>query len=101
MLHPHGDSELIRQVLGYNPVRNLGTLPAVELEDHLAAVHQQSCGPVGGGAGGRQEVDDARRGSCRGWGQKEQRVIPPRVGVLTFYFLLLGQHELLGVLTQS
>lgn len=70
MLHPHGDGELVRQVLGHNPVRDLGTLPAVKFEDHLAAVHQQSCSPVGGGAGGWQEVNDSRGGSCRGWGER-------------------------------
>lgn len=76
MLHPHGDGELVRQVLGHNPIRDLGTLPAVKLENHLAAVHQQACGPVGGSAGRWQEVDDARGGSCRVRGQKEQRTVP-------------------------
>lgn len=64
MFHPHGDGELVCQVLGHDPVRDLGPLPAIKLEDHVAAVHQESCCPVGGSAGGRQEVDDARGGSC-------------------------------------
>lgn len=66
MFHPHGDGELVRQVLGHDPVRDLGTLPAIKLEDHLAAVHQQSCSPVGSRAGRWQEINDARGGSCRG-----------------------------------
>lgn len=64
MFHPHGDGELVCQVLGHNPIRDLGALPAIKLEDHLTAVHQQPCCPVGGGAGRWQEVDDARGGSC-------------------------------------
>lgn len=100
MFHPHGDGELVRQVLGHDPIRDLGTLPAIKPEDHLAAVHQQSCGPVGGSAGGWQEVNDARGGSCRGRGQKGQRVIPHGVGDLTVCFLLLSQDGLLRVLTQ-
>lgn len=76
MFHPHGDGELVGQVLGHNPIRDFGALPASELEDHLAAVHQQSCSPVGGSTRGWQEVNDARGGSCRGSGKKGQWVIP-------------------------
>ena len=90
VLHPHGDGELVSQVLGHNSIRDLGTLPAIEPEDHFTAIHQQSYGPVGGSTGGWQEVNDARGGSYRGRGQKEQRVIPPRPGVLMFCFLLSG-----------
>ena len=76
MFHPHGDGELVRQVLGHNPIRDFGTLPAIKLEDHLTAVHQQSCGPVRGSTGGRQEVDDARGGSCRGQGTERTKSHP-------------------------
>lgn len=76
MFHPHGDGELVRQVLGHNPVRDLGTLPAVEPEYHLTAVHQQSCGPVHGSTGGWQEVDDTRGGSCRGPGTERTKGDP-------------------------
>lgn len=59
MFHPHSDGELVCQVLGHDPIRDLGTLPAVKLEDHLTAVHQESCSPVGSCTRGWQEVDDA------------------------------------------
>ena len=101
MVHPHGDGELVGQVLGHNSVRDLGTLPAIELEDHFTAVHQQSCGPVGGSTGGWQEVNDARGGSYRGWGQREQRVMPPRLGVLMFCFLLSGSQSAYSPRTKS
>lgn len=64
MLHPGGDGEVVRQVLGNHPVGDLGRLPPVEPEDQVAvpaAVGQQRRRPVGGGAGRRQQVSAARR----------------------------------------
>jgi len=65
VLHPGGDGELVREVLGDHPVRDVGRLAPVEPEDEVAvaaAVRHQGGGPVGGGAGGRQEVGAARGG---------------------------------------
>lgn len=63
MLHPGGDGEVVRQVLGNHPLRNLGRLPPVEPEDQVAAVPpavgQQGRRPVGGGARCRQQVGAA------------------------------------------
>lgn len=62
MLHPGGDSEVVRQVLGNHPVRNLGRLSPVEPEDQVAvpaAVGQQGRRPVGGGARRWQQVGAA------------------------------------------
>lgn len=66
MLHPGGDGELVRQVLGYHPVWDLGRLVSVEAEDKVAvppAVRQERGRPIGGGAGGGEQVRAARRGS--------------------------------------
>ena len=67
VLHPGGDGELVREILRYHPVGDLSRLMTVEPEDQIAvppAVRHQGSRPVGGGAGGRQEVSAARRGPC-------------------------------------
>lgn len=84
MFHPHSDGELVCQVLGHNPIGDLGTLPAIKLEDHLTAVHQQSRSPVGSRAGGWQKVDDARGCSCKGEEIKALWVFPAGGSILAF-----------------
>lgn len=59
MLHPGGDGELVRQVLGHDPVRDVGCLPSFEAEDQVAVaptVSEQGGCPVGGATGSRQQV---------------------------------------------
>lgn len=66
MFHPRCYGELVCQVLGHHVMWDISSLMSVESVDEVAvaaAVCQQRCRPVCGGAGARKEVSAARRGT--------------------------------------
>lgn len=68
VFHPGGHGELVRQVLGNHLVGNVGGLSSVEPVDEVAVpatVRQERGGPVGGGAGSREEVRASGLCTCR------------------------------------